>query len=368
MDWMVKDLLNYDFSKKNKNAMIRNLLFLGIGKLDQRYNMPKGQLVGFMDASVGENLRACANQETGEIKFNANFLQDPKKYGRDMMTAFHELRHIAQYHGKKGQPAETDRLHLTYANHPDLVTMLVHSELCRPHESIGEAWRYDSTVTALFHTRWNQYLFAKYFHSPCEKDAREFGRKFLASIMNSVDTTTLSKKEKQNYDLILSNIKEDTLKEQEQSQKFSETIRTDEADFIKHCKEAQKKYSYMLDQATNMSESSAKDYTKQLGFDCFSAIFTSLCFVYDEKTAQTFYNSCLKMESKDNTYLSYALNLIKYSDFKPSEKQFKTLCEKCANFNKTCEDKSQHLDPKKTLEKMKTNQSNESMAESFGIL
>ena len=51
--------------------------------------------------------------------------------------------------------------------------------------------------------------------------------------------------------------KEDTQKEQEQSQKFSETIRTDEADFIKHCKESQKKYSYMLDPESNLESKMA---------------------------------------------------------------------------------------------------------------
>ena len=119
MNWMVDKLLNYDFKKKDRNEMVRYLLLLALGKLEQSYKMPKGQIVGFMDSSVSENLRACANQETGEVKFNSKFLQDPQKYGRDMITVFHELRHIAQYHGKKNEKADTDRLHLTYANHPE---------------------------------------------------------------------------------------------------------------------------------------------------------------------------------------------------------------------------------------------------------
>lgn len=366
MYWMIKDLLNYDFSKDKKNKMITNLLMLGMGKLEQNYNMPKGQTVGFLDGKVGANLRACANQETGEIKFNSNFLQDPEKYGRDMMTVFHELRHIAQYHGKKNEKAQTRKLDLTYANHPDLVTMLVCSELCKPNENIGEAWRYDSTVCSLFYSRWNQYLFAKYFYSPCERDARMFGRKFLSSIMDSVKNEKLNDIEKNNFNLIQKSIDEDTKKEDEQLKKFDETIKNEEKDFIKVNKQAQDKYIDMIDRCTYMKNPDS--YINYCGFNCFEAMFSSLCFVYNEKHAQTFFDSCLKMKCKDNTYLSFAINFIKYSDFTPNKQQFELLCNKCQEFNNNCSDKSQYLDPKITFEKMKTNQSQESMTQSLGVL
>ena len=368
MHWMIKDLLNYDFNKKDRNKMISNLLFLALGKLDQNYNMPKGQNIGFLDKSVSDGMRACANQETGEVKFNSNFLTDPEKYGRDMMTAFHELRHIAQYHGKKGEKQDTERLNLTYANHPDLVTMLVCTELCRPGENIGVSWQYDSTATSIFHSRWSQYLFAKYFYSPCERDARMFGRKYLESIMESVNVEELSAKEKKTYDLIQKSIKEDTQKENEQLNKFAGTIREEDKNFVTVNKQAQERYISMLDEATSMKPESAEEHIKHLGFNCFSAMFASLCFVYDDKNAQKFFNSCLEMKSADSTYLEYAIDIIKYSDFKPTEKQFRTLCDKCQAFNKTCEDKTQHLNPKKTLAKMKTNQSQESMTNSLGVL
>ena len=370
MNWIVKELLNYNFDKKDKTRMIEYLLLLASGKLEQNYKMPKGQLAGFMDKSVGENLRACANQETGEVQFNAKFLQEPDKYGRDMMTVFHELRHIAQYHGKKNEKADTDRLHLTYANHPDLVTMLCCTELCRDGENIGESWRYDSTTTAIFHSRWNQYLFAKYFYSPCERDARMFGRKFLSSIMDTINPEELNAKEKKNYDSILKSIDEDTKKENKQLADFEQTIRDEDKSFVEVNKKAQQRYMSMVDTATCMSPSSAKNFCQSYGFECFNALFTSLCFVYDDKMANKYYNACLEMqpEENDNKYLSLALNLIKYSDFKPSEKQFKTLCDKCKDFNKNCKDVSLHLDPVKTLKKLKTNQSQESMEQSLGVL
>jgi hypothetical protein len=372
MNWLVEELLNFDFNKKDREKMMSYLSFITFGKLSQTYNVPKGSYMEFLDRDSSSGLRAAACEESKSILVAKDFMTKPENYGKDICTLFHESRHIAQYSGKKGDKQKPTKLQLSWMNNDALVDMMIVESMGNGHEDLGSLWAYDHMVVAMMMSTYKEYFFAKYFLSPCEMDARAYGRNMLEHIIADVDKSKLTGRAKKNYDNFVKAIAEDKERENNLQQKNNAKLREDRGETEKLVRKAQKSNVSRLDMCTSIpadaTEDRANRVIRSMGFDVISAMYESLAFYYDEKCAQKLYKTCLNMKYNEGKYLKLACDVMRYTEYKPNEADFKVFKDKCTAFNKKCKEDSEKINYKKLLSTVAVNQSQESIETSINQL
>ena len=155
-------------------------------------------------------------------------------------------------------------------------------------------------------------------------------------------------------------------------QKNNAVLRNDRGENEKIVRKAQQNNISRLDPCLSIpadaSEDRANRVIRSMGFDVFNALYESCAFYYDEKCAKKLYKTCMGMKYDEGRFLKMACDVIRYTEFKPSDDDLKSLKARCSAFNKTCKEENDKINYKQLLSSISQNQSQESIETSINQL
>ena len=342
------EILNFNFSKKARGKFLASITNQALKNLGKNYKLPKGYKTEFIEFSKESTVNVFGDEKTKKIYFSFNVLLDKENFAKDVYNVTKEVRRLCTYKGKYDESNQIDKQSRIFTSTQDLTKMVTIEKSGNAGKDINAINTENSQLVNQIEKDVEFYMMGKNFLSPKEKQSRKFARDFLKEMLNSLSVDPNSDSIRDLMDSVKRLIEEKEKEEEEKEANYTNFIQNVERNILDTMQVAQNR---LADEVNSFSglDRQVENYKTMYGYDPIKTSFQTLGLVYNEKLARNLFNVCVGMDKNIPMYLHTCLDLIKYTDFKPSQPQIHLLNQASKAYNATCQDGKDKILPKKEL-------------------
>lgn len=342
-----KKIIDYDFSKQKRGKLLAEITNQALKSLGKNYKMPRGYKTEFIEFSKDTSINTFGDTKSKKIYFSFDILLDKENFAKDVYTVTKEIRRLCEFKGTYDENNPIDKVSSIFTSTEDLSKMITIEKSGNAGKEINSINQENSSVINQIEKDVEFFMLGKNFLSPREKQSRKFALDYLKKMLQSLSVESAS-----NIQSIMDNlekfIKEKEEEEQEKETCFTNFIQNVERNIIATVQLSEERLSDEIVAFAGM-DSQVKNYKNAYGYDPIKCSAQALAISYNPKLAKNLFNACVSMDKDIPKYLNTCLDLIKYTNFTPTQNQIHSLNQACKNYNATCQDNKDKIHPKKDL-------------------
>lgn len=342
------EILNFNFTKKARGKFLANLTNQALKNLGKNYKLPKGYKTEFIEFSKESTVNVFGDEKTKKIYFSFDILLDKENFAKDVYNVTKEVRRLCTYKGKYDENNNIDRDSKIFTSTQDLTKMITIEKSGNAGKDINAINTENSQLVNQIEKDVEFYMMGKNFLSPKEKQSRKFAMDLLKEMLSSLSVDPNSDNIRDLMDSIKRLIDEKEKEEEEKEKNYTSFIQNVERSIMDTMKVSQERLADEVNSFAGLDRQ-VENYKTMYGYDPVKTSLQTLGVVYNEKLARNLFNACVGMDKNKNMYLNTCLDLIKYTDFKPTQPQIHQLNTASKAHNATCQDNKDKIYPKKDL-------------------
>lgn len=358
------NLLNFNFTKKERGVYVKNVLnyILNSGFLPS-HRINQGCKIKFKKIN-NANIIVSSNIENNTITLSSEFFTKKENFAKEFFALCHEIRQMAQYSGKFNDKHPVDKISPIFTGTEDINQMITLEKCGIADKPVNDMPESKKELYNQVKKDVECYLAGKYFISPRQKACRVFAKKVMAKLVQDNLNMNINEQEKELLQALQTFVSHQKLEELKQEEFVENYIKTVEISIIQTMQVAQKRIGSWL-QDLNYDNEKVEKFTQDFGYNPIKATGQSLAIAYNDKLANDLFKQCLFLENNKKQNINQAIDLIKYTDFYPSKANVQLLNEQSREFNNTCENEKEKIHPKKILKAFYNIESHSSIMESI---
>lgn len=343
------NIFNYNFTKKERGKFVASIIDTALSSpFLANYKLAKGCKIKFRKSTSEHNNFSYTNMENKTINLSNDFFTKKERFANDIYSLLYEIKHLAQFSGKYTDKHPVDKISPIFENTLDISQMVTREKCGISDKNIMEYPNEKQELIKQVRLDLEVYMAGKCFTSPRERDCRNFSKKIINQLLAKYPSQSLTKEQEELFNALKTFLSHKNLQDIKQEEFVENYIKSVEIEVLKTLTQAQQNTAKTIENLSN-DYSSIESFRLSKGFNPIKAVEQSLSISYNDSIAKNLFKKCLMLEGNEKENINSAINLIKYTDFYPSQSEIHLLNEVSKNYNMTMEKESEKIYPKRVL-------------------